>query len=124
DEYKPVTPSAGIERGPLWLPRCDDDFMRAPFRPVSRGGLLWFPCEFKRLLVALGRGLLLSRRADDCRLLPLRFECLAKFVRLRIWSTAFGLPRDSCRHLCASATDVRPKFVELFLQVKNLFLQI
>jgi len=26
----------------------------------------------------------LMRRADDCRLPPLRFECLAKIVRLRI----------------------------------------
>jgi hypothetical protein len=59
--------------------------MRARFRPLSRGDLLWFFCEFKDLFDAL-RLLILSRRADDCRLLSLRFECLAKFVWLRIWS--------------------------------------
>ena len=69
--------------------------MRARFRAASRAGLLWFPCEFKRFFGALRLRLLLSRRADDCRLLPLRFECLAKFVRLRIWSKTFGLPRGS-----------------------------
>jgi hypothetical protein len=106
------------------LPRWDEDLMRAPFRPVSRGDLLLFPCAFKRLFGALRRRLLLSRRADDCRLPPLRFECLAKFVRLRIWSKTFGLPRGSCRHLSIAPADGPRKFVELFLQVKNLFLQI
>jgi hypothetical protein len=77
------------------LLRFDEDLARAPFRPVNRGGLLWFLCEFKRFFGALLRRLLLSRRADDCRLLPLRFECLAKFVRLRIWSKTFALPRGS-----------------------------
>ena len=77
------------------MPRFNEDLVRAPFRLVSRGGLLWFPCEFKRFFGALLRRLLLSRRADDCRLPPLRFECLAKFVRLRIWSKTFGLPRGS-----------------------------
>jgi hypothetical protein len=69
--------------------------MRTPFRAASRGRLPWFRCEFKRFFGALRLRLLLSRRADDCRLPPLRFECLAKFVRLRIWSKAFGLPRGS-----------------------------
>ena len=91
---------------------------------MSRDGLLWFTCEFKRFFDALRLRLLLSRRADDCRLPPLRFECLAKFVRLRIWSKTFGLPRGSWNHLCVSPADGPGKFVELFLQVKNLFLQI
>jgi len=69
--------------------------MRARFRAVSPGGLLWFLCEFKRFFGALRFWLPLSRRADGCRLLPLRFECLAKFFRLRIWSKTFGLPRGS-----------------------------
>jgi hypothetical protein len=85
--------------------------MRAPFRPVSRGDLLLFPCAFKRLFGALRRRLLLSRRADDCRLLPLRFECLAKFIWLRIWSRTFGLPmrqlKTSMRLLRRRAEEIR-----------------
>jgi hypothetical protein len=98
--------------------------MRARFRAVSRGDLLWFPCEFKRLFGALRLRLLLSRRADDCRLPTLRFECLAKFVRLKIWSKTFGLPFGGSNHLCVPPADGSTKVVELFLQVKNLFLQI
>jgi hypothetical protein len=91
---------------------------------MSRGFLLRFPRPFRFAFEALRPRLLLSRRADDCRLLPLRFECLAKFVRLRIWSKTFSLPRGGGRHLCVASADGPAKFVELFLQVKNLFLQI
>ena len=106
------------------MPRCDKDLIRVRFRALSRCGLLWFPCEFKRFFGTLRFPLLLSRRADDCRLPPLRFECLAKFVRLRIWSKTFGLPRGSSQYLSIASADGLGKFVELFLQVKNLFLQI
>jgi hypothetical protein len=61
---------------------------------MSRGFLLRLPRPFRCAFVALRLRLLLSRRVDDRRLPPLRFECLAKFVRLRIWTKAFGLPRD------------------------------
>jgi hypothetical protein len=86
EEYKPDTPSAGTERVPLLLGRTDEDLMRLPLRAMSRGFLLRFPRPFRFAFVALRLRLLLSRRADDCRLPPLRFECLANFVRLRIWS--------------------------------------
>ncbi len=79
----------------------------------------------KGLLATLRRRCLrLSRRADDCRLPPLRFECLAKIVWLRI-----GLRPSACRaaidrHLIVGRAGGLRKLVELFLQVKNLFLQI
>ena len=95
DEYKPDTPRVGTDKAPLLLGRADEDVIRLRRSAFSRGFLLWFRRPFKWALDAVRRRLTLSRRADDRRLLPLRFECLAKFVRLRIWTKAFGLPHDS-----------------------------
>jgi len=98
--------------------------MRFRLSAFSRDFLLWFPRPFKCALDALRLRLTLSRRTDDRRLLPLRFECLAKFVRLRIWTKALGLPHGGSGHLSADPADGPGKLVELLLQVKNLFLQI
>ena len=122
DEYKPDTPRVGTDSGPLLLGRANEDLIRLRLSVFIRGFLLWFPRPFKCALGAVRLRLTLSRCTDDRRLLPLRFECLAKFVRLRIWTKAFGLPHDSSRHLSAAPADGPTKFVELFLQVKNLFL--
>jgi len=94
DEYKPDTPRVGTDSGPLLLGRAGEHVIRLRPSAFSRGGFLWFPRPFKCALGAVRLRLTLSRRTDDRRLLPLRFECLAKFVRLRIWTKAFGLPRD------------------------------
>ena len=61
----------------------------------------------------------LSRREDDCRLPPRRFECLAKFP-LRI-KNAHVCPD---RHLTVDFGGRRKlrKLVEFLCQVKNLFL--
>ena len=123
DEYKPDTPRVGTD-SPLLLGRAGKRVMRLRLSAFSRAFLLWFARPFKWALDAVRLRLTLSRRTDDRRLLPLRFECLAKFVWLRIWSRTFGLPRGSSRHLRISSADGPRKFVELFLQVKNLFLQI
>ena len=65
------------------------------------------------------RWLRLSRCVDDCRLPPLRFECLAKFP-LRI-KNAHVCPD---RHLTVDFGGRRKlrKLVEFLCQVKNLFL--
>ena len=84
DEYKPDTPRVGTDSSPLLLGRAEEPVIRLRLGALSRGFLLWFPRPFKCALDALRLRLLLSRRTDDRRLLPLRFECLAKFVRLRI----------------------------------------
>src|SRR5262249_37857392 len=123
DEYNPGTPSAGTESAPLLLGLTDRDLTRLPLSAMSRGFLLRFPRPFRCDFVALRIRLLLTGRADDRRLPPLRFECLAKFVRLRIWTKACGLPRGGSR-LSVGPAGGLGKLVELFLQVKNLFLQI
>src|SRR5215467_893278 len=123
DEYKPDTPRVGTD-SPLLLGRAGERVMRLRLSAFSRAFLLWFARPFRWALDAVRLRPTLSRRTDDRRLLPLRFECLAKFVRLRIWTKAFGLPRDSSQHLSAAPANGPTKFVELFLQVKNLFLQI
>ena len=59
--------------------------VRAIFSAVILGCLFGFaPTAIDLLGTPRLRWLRLSRRADDCRLPPLRFECLAKIVRLRI----------------------------------------
>src|SRR5205814_956363 len=87
--YKPNTPSAETERAPLLLGWTDEDLTRLPLSAMSRGFLLRFPRPFRCAFVALRLRLLLRPRADDRRLPALCFECLAKFVRLRIWTKAF-----------------------------------
>jgi hypothetical protein len=65
----------------------------------------------------------LGRFADDRRMPPFGFECLAKIARLRILTKTFdSLTAD--RQLTVGHTGGRKlgKFVELFLQVKDLFL--
>ena len=84
DEYKPETPIAGTEIVPLLLLPNDEDLPRAVLSTGSRECFFRFPRAFKRPFNGLRRWLFLSRRADDRRLPPFRFECLAKFVRLRI----------------------------------------
>src|SRR6266700_1711225 len=67
----------------------------------------------------------LGRLADDRRMPPFRFECLAKIARLKILTETFdSLTAD--RQLTVGHAGWRKlgKFVELFLQVKDLFLQI
>jgi len=106
----------------LLLGRAGEHVIRLRPSAFIRGGFLWFPRPFQCALGAVRLRLTLSRRTDDRRLLPLRFECLAKFVRLRIWTKAFGLPRDSSWHLGGTSACGPAKFVQLLLQVKNLFL--
>jgi len=95
DEYKPDTPSAGTESFPLSLGPADERVLRLRSSALSRGFLLRFPRPFRCALDPLCLRPTLSRRTDDRRLPPLCFECLAKFVRLRIWTKALGLPRHS-----------------------------
>jgi len=65
--------------------RVEADLMRLALTAAILGRFFRFLGRAKGLLdTPRRRWLLLSRFADDCRLLPLRFECLAKFVRLRI----------------------------------------
>jgi hypothetical protein len=68
--------------------------------------------------------LLLSRFGDDFRLPPFRFECLAKVAVKYLAET-----RNHCLGTHKLAVDPGGrrklrKFVELLLQVKDLFLQI
>ena len=108
----------------MLLGESDEEVTRALLSAGIRRRLWGFPRASKRNLDVRRRWLFLSRRADDRRLPPPRFECLAKFVWLRSWTKAFGLPRGSSRHLNVAAAHGPGKFVELFFQVKNLFLQI
>jgi hypothetical protein len=71
--------------------------------------------------------LLLSRFGDDCRLLPFRFECLANCCAVKDLSPLADRQLiANASHLTVTRTEGRKlgKLVELFLQVKNLFLQI
>ena len=105
------------------LPESDGDLADLRFSAATRELFLWFSGAFSRLFGALLRRLPLSRRADDCRLPPLRFECLAKFIRLRIWSETSAC-HAAADQLRAGPANGPRKVVELFLQVKDLFLQI
>src|SRR5437870_6913194 len=87
-EYKTDTGAipAGSGSSPL-SDRLEAGVRRATLSAVIRGCLFRFaPTAIGLLATRLLRWLRLSRRrrADDCRLPPLRFECLAKIVRLRI----------------------------------------
>ena len=85
-EYKPDADAtrAGSGNGPL-LDRFEAGVTRAIFSAVILGCLFGFaPTAIDLLGTPRLRWLRSSRRADDCRLPPLRFECLAKIVRLRI----------------------------------------
>jgi hypothetical protein len=66
----------------------------------------------------------LSCLDDDCRLPPFAFECLAKFVLVKDLTETFDPPPLWIGNLTAVRTGGPGKFVELLLQVKNLFLQI
>src|SRR6266536_3250488 len=73
--------------------RVEPDLMRLTLSAAIPGCFLRFFREAKGLLETLRqRWLRLSRCADDCRLPPLRFECLAKIIRLDLTKT-FDLPR-------------------------------
>ena len=97
---------------------------RAIFRAVIRRCLFRFARTAICLFATRRLGLLrLSRCADDCRLPPLRFECLAKIIRLDLTKT-FDLTPALDRQLIVAPAGGLRKLVELFLQVKDLFLQI
>jgi hypothetical protein len=109
--------------GPL-LRRAEPGLMRLILSVPIRGFFRFFRRAKGFLDTLRRRWLRLSRCADDCRLPPLRFECLAKMVRLRI-----GLRRSTFRaaidrQLIVGRAGGLRKLVELFLQVKDLFLQI
>jgi hypothetical protein len=75
---------AGSDSGPL-SDRFRAGLTRTIFSAVIRGFLFKLaPTAIRLRVTPRLRSLRLSRRADDCRLPPLRFECLAKIVRLRI----------------------------------------
>src|SRR5437763_14555062 len=98
--------------------------MRLTLRAAIPSGFFRFFREVKARLDTprrRWRWLRLSRCADDCRLPPLRFECLAKFP-LRI-KNAHVCPD---RHLTVDFGGRRKlrKLVEFLCQVKNLFLYI
>ena len=79
-EYKPDADAtrAGSGNGPL-LDRFEAGVTRAIFSAVILGCLFGFaPTAIDLLGTPRLRWLRLSRRADDCRLPPLGFECLAK----------------------------------------------
>src|SRR5439155_12191213 len=65
----------------------------------------------------------LQRCAEDGRPRPLRVECVAKTVRLR-FDYAVRPAAAIDRQLIAGRPRGLRKLVELFLQVKDLFLQI
>src|SRR5437660_10486535 len=79
--------------------------MRLTLRAAIPSGFFRFFREVKARLDTprrRWRWLRLSRCADDCRLPPLRFECLAKIIRLDLTKT-FDLPRGY-----GSTTNCRP----------------
>ncbi len=93
---------AGSEISPL-LDRFGARVTRAIFRAVIRRCRFRFARTAICLFATRRLGLLrLSRCADDCRLPPLRFECLAKIIRLDLTKT-FDLPRGY-----GSTTNCRP----------------
>src|SRR6266496_5915964 len=115
--------SRGSGNDPLrWVERA----LRLALSATTRGCFL----SFRRSRRATGlfdeprRWACLSRFADDCRLPPLCFECLAKIVRLRILTKTFDLPPAIGRQLIVARADGLRKLAELPLQVKDLFLQI
>ncbi|PYL23005.1 MAG: hypothetical protein DMF37_10795 [Verrucomicrobia bacterium] len=100
--------------------RVEPDLMRLPLSAAIPDCFFRFFREAKRPFDTLWRRWRrLSRRADGCRLPPLRFECLAKFP-LRI-KNAHVCPD---RHLAVDFGGRRKlrKLVEFLCQVKNLFL--
>src|ERR1700730_1507770 len=114
---------SGSDNSPL-ADRFDLGGTRTIFSAVIRGCLFRFaPAGISLLAILRLRLLRLSRGADDCRLPPLRFECLAKIIRLDLTKT-FDLPPALDRQLIVGRAGGLRKLVELFLQVKNLFLQI
>src|SRR5262249_47052475 len=106
--------------------RCDESAARLALTEAIRDRFLIFrrsrrtPGLFDETL-RLPR---LSRFADDCRLPPLCFECLPKMVGLRILLRRSTRPSPVDRQLVAARGVGLGKLVELFLQVKDLFLQI